>query len=132
MEGGETLDEEEGQEEEEVVTRFPLVGGGGLPPLTGREGANALSRLCLNDLRDLPRLEAAGAHAHAPRLSGHHGAHRDQIRKPPPRGQIVSVADRIADGGAFSADVTPLSHLCSLELSFRGTSRKHCIAQGRS
>lgn len=45
-EGGETLDEEEGQEEEEVATRLRLVGGGGLPPLTMREGANAPSRVC--------------------------------------------------------------------------------------
>src|SRR5215510_10470260 len=108
------------------------VGGGGLPPFTIREGANAPSRVCLNDLRDLPRLEAAGAHAHAPRLPGHHRAHRDQIRKPPRRCQLVSVADRVADGGAFSADVTALSHLCSLESRFRGPSRRFSIAQGPS
>src|SRR5262245_13587215 len=134
MEGGETLDEEEGQgqKEEEVVTRSTLVGGGGLPPFTIREGANAPSRVCLNDLRDLPRLEAAGAHAHAPRLPGHHCADRDQIREPPPRCQLVSVADRVAAGGACSAEVTALVHLCSVESRFRGPSRRLSIAQGPS
>src|SRR5215467_10022796 len=132
MEGGETLDEEEGQgqKEEEVVTRSTLVGGGGLPPFTIREGANAPSRVCLNDLRDLPRLEAAGAYAHAPRLPGHHRAHRHQIRKPPPPGQLVSMADRVANGRTFSTDVTALRHLRSLELSFRGPRRRFSIAQG--
>src|SRR5262245_6835756 len=110
--------------------RFSLVGGGGLPPFTIREGANAPSRLCLNDLRDLPRLEAAGADAHAPRPAGDHGAHRNQIRKPPPSGQLVSVADRVPDGGTFTAHITALSHSYSLDLSFRGPSRGFCIAQG--
>ena len=129
-EGGETLDEEKGQEEEEVGTLFH--GGGWRPPTSYHSGGgNAPSRLCLNDFRDLARLEAAGAYAHASSPAGDHRAHRDQIGKPAPLRELVRVADRMTDRGTLPADIAPLGHERSLDSSYRSVDRRQCITQGR-
>src|SRR5207247_5475636 len=115
--GGDELngeEEEGGQEEEEVRTL--VVTGGGWRPSTSHHagGGNAPSRLCLNDLRDLARLETAGTNAHALRTAFHQCPHRDKVGQPAASGELVGVTDRVADGGTFPAHITPLSHDHSL------------------
>ena len=96
------------------------VGGGGLPPglflsycVRVRRGVAtppALFFYELDDLDDLAGLQAARADAHPLRPSLDHGAQRDQIRKPPPLGHIVGVADLVTDGRTLPTDITASSH----------------------
>src|SRR5262249_60461304 len=104
-------EEEGGQEEEEVGTPCcATVGGGGLPPHKPHAGGGPPLPLCLNDLRDLSGLQAASADADTLSFAVDHRPHPDQVRQPAPLRQLVSVADRVTDGGALPADIAPLRH----------------------
>src|SRR3970282_2163001 len=97
------------------------VGRDALPPSDHSGGGLAPSRLCLNDFRDLARLEEAGAHAHAPGSPGDQRAHRDQVGQPAAPRQLVRVADRVADRRMLPADIAPLGHDHSSGAGFRTT-----------
>lgn len=111
-------------------TLCTTVGGGGLPPLTMREGANAPSRLCLNHLRDFSRLEAAGADPRAPGASPCRDPHRDEVRQPPALGELVGVTDGVTDGGTFPANIAALGHDDSLEVIAGATATSVVYSMG--
>src|SRR5204863_5127127 len=94
--GGETLTWRRRRQPRRRRSSVASHGGGGWRPPTAynhtREGSHPLP-LCLNDLRDLSGLQAAGAHADTLSLAAHHGPHRHQIRQPASLRQLVGVAD---------------------------------------
>ena len=71
----------------------------------------------LDDLGDLAGLEAPRANAQALDCPTDHGPQGGEVGQPPSIRYIVGVADLMADGRPFPADIAPLSHADSLEVN---------------
>src|SRR3989304_3563550 len=83
---------------------------------TPRGGGRVGGRGCfLDDLGDLARLQAAGADAEPLGGPAHHGPYRDQVGQPAPFAHVVGMADPVAEGRTFPAEITALRHRGSLE-----------------
>src|SRR6267378_3859984 len=106
-EGGEPSNGEEGEEEERKAEGPD--GGRQRPP-------SRIFPWSLQDLGDLAGLEAAGTHTQALHRAcrADLAPHRDQVDEPAALRDVVGVADLVADGRAFSADIATLSHADSL------------------
>ena len=116
--GGETLDEEEGYQEEgeEEVTSLHAGWGVAASHLHASGRGQPPSRVCLNDLCDLSGLQTARTDTRALRLAGDHDPHRHEIRHPAPPRELVGVADRVTDRRTLRTDIASLSHECSLNV----------------
>src|SRR3990172_2227158 len=58
---------------------------------------------------------AAGAAAEPLGGPAHHGPYRDQVGQPAPFAHVVGMADPVAEGRTFPAEITALRHRGSLE-----------------
>lgn len=83
------------------------------------EGGQAQSGLSLGDFLNLPVADAGCADAHPPRGTVHQSAHGLQIQIPASLGDIVRVADSVAELGSPAANFTNFCHKTEISLMDR-------------
>src|SRR5262245_49973633 len=84
-------------------------------PDAGDGGPMAPRFLLLDDLGHLAGLQAAGADAQPLRAAAAHDSpHRHEVGHPAAGGDVVGMADPMAEGGTLPADIAALRHARSL------------------